>query len=319
MRRHWWDSVWYIVVLLGMTVMVLSLLVSQFHAALAVYLIGCGVLVSTLAIPRYRPPRLRPSVFSRVQFSLPGLFMAILVAAIMASHFGREVQQAERVRSQIRRIELEGGRVDMLDRALIHDQPIGVSLDGNRINDQHLLLLAELKTISRLSLRHTRITNEGLRSIGILTNLKTLNLAQTQISNEGLSYLVPLRALVRLDLSGTRVGCGCVQHLSQLPSLRNLNLSSTRVSNLDLSDLPAVSELARLNLSRTDITDEGIEKLAELSGFHQLDLSHTQITDDSLPGLGRLKIYDRLILTGTKIGDLGIDELRLKVGGQVVF
>ena len=319
MRRHRWNSVWYIVVLLGMTVTVLSLLFSQFHTALAIYLIGCGILVSTLAIPRYRPPRLRPRVFSRVRFSLPGLFMAILVVAIMASHIGRELQQAERVRSQIRRIELEGGRVDMLDRALIHDQPIGVFLDGNRINDQHLKPLAELKTISRLSLRHTRITNEGLRSIGILTNLKSLNLAQTQITNEGLSYLAPLRALVRLDLSGTRIGRGCLQHLSRLPSLRNLNLSSTRVSNLDLSDLPAGGGLARLNLSRTDITDEGIEKLAELSGFHHLDLSHTKITDDSLPGLGRLKIYDRLILSGTKIGDLGIDELRLKVGGQVVF
>lgn len=90
----------------------------------------------------------------------------------------------------------------------ISQQVIWLKLGGTSVTDEQLKDIAQLKSITRLSLEKTAITDRGLAYLNTLIHTGYLNLSFTGITDNGLQKLTGLKNLRQLYLFGTPVTAG---------------------------------------------------------------------------------------------------------------
>ena len=177
------------------------------------------------------------------------------------------------------------------------------------VDDQELLSLASLTSITALDLTDADITDVGLRIACQLPRLEKLNLdgcgrltnkelvrqltkcgqltsltlerASPQIiaAIAALPRLEELRIRSALSIEGGRV-------LARLQGLRILEINGAEFEDTHVAELLALRTLKELYLSRTGITDAGVRRLEVLVGLQLFVCVDTKVTDD---GLNRLK------------------------------
>jgi hypothetical protein len=118
-------------------------------------------------------------------------------------------------------------------------------LSVNTINvinfsDEKAKLLVPLNNhIVWLKLGDTPITDSTLVLVGQMKNLSRLHLERTKITDLGLQYLLNLPRLYLLNLTGTEVSNVGVQKLSALQQLRHLYLFKTKLNTNNWSTFKA--------------------------------------------------------------------------------
>ena len=167
-------------------------------------------------------------------------------------------------------------------------EPDSLALAGPGFTDEHLLRLANLKTLTRLDLRNSDITDDGLTALAPLTKLQRLHLAGTSITDDGLETLAGLKKL----------------------KLKTLLISSPEITDAAMVSITVHSELDELNLIGTSITDDGLKQLGRLTRLRSLSLAGGDITDNGIATvIGQCPQLTRLDLAGTRITDAGLKTL----------
>jgi hypothetical protein len=147
-----------------------------------------------------------PHTKRRFTFSTRVLLIVISVLAILFASFGqrmsRELQERQ-AKSDIQRL---GGRYDcehstslimggwpsrFMAFVLYEDfsHVTGVSLDGTRIVDDDLAVLASLPNLEGLDISGTEITDASVVHLAKLPNLKYVNAHKTKMTNAGVAEL----------------------------------------------------------------------------------------------------------------------------------
>lgn len=124
---------------------------------------------------------------------------------------------------------------------------------------------------------HIHLTKDCIPSIAQLTTLTSLSLSNTKINDENLMLMVDLQNLEELDVSKTLVSNAAVSLMKQLLSLHSINLAWTKVDDDCIVELNMCTLLVKLNLSHNTLTDNGIIKL-QLNNLTTLVLDSTQVS-----------------------------------------
>src|SRR2546430_2789343 len=96
---------------------------------------------------------------------------------------------------------------------------VEVNLNGTKVADGDLRLLAEFPEIIDLSLEHTQVGDDGMINLGPLQKLEWLNLYRTRLGDIGLKHLKALKSLQHLPVGRTNVtdaGLIYLESMSQL-------------------------------------------------------------------------------------------------------
>src|SRR5947208_12486983 len=104
-----------------------------------------------------------------------------------------EDQIVERLASLGARVFRQSGRV------------VEVNLNGTKVADGDLRLLAEFPEIIDLSLEHTQVGDDGMIYLGQMQKLEWLNLYRTRVGHMGLKHLKALMSLQQFPIGGMNV------------------------------------------------------------------------------------------------------------------
>jgi hypothetical protein len=85
-------------------------------------------------------------------------------------------------------------------------QTVVLQMANPEVDDRVLENLKGMDRLEELDLNGSRITDEGLAVVAALPNLRTLRIARTKVTDAGFrTHLLAKESLLRLDLTGTEV------------------------------------------------------------------------------------------------------------------
>ncbi|KAI9346752.1 hypothetical protein DFJ73DRAFT_464725 [Zopfochytrium polystomum] len=134
-----------------------------------------------------------------------------------------------------------------------------LDLAGFSVTDEALgeTLSGFNETLMVLRLSGNKITDEGLSHLKDLKNLTELYLDRTLITDAIFSHIKDLRHLEVLSLAETGVTDAFLRKMGTgdiCKSLKRLNLARTVVSDEGIAGLPAMEQLAAITLDQTEVT-----------------------------------------------------------------
>lgn len=178
-----------------------------------------------------------------------------------------------------------------------------LDLNDSNLEDSHLRLLANCKTLRKLSCNNTKITNAGVNEIAGLTELVSLGLEGTAIDDAAMESVGKLTGLKRLYMMNTPVTDQGVMKLKDLPNLLGIGLEGTSVTDQALETIVTMKQLVNVRLSDTAISGVGAAKLAQLPKLQELNLANTQLKTDDLGWLSECNELEVLDLMGSQVTD----------------
>ena len=108
-----------------------------------------------------------------------------------------------------------------------------LEIGGNRIANEHLAPLANLKNLEGISFRtigYTQITDAGLVSLAGLSKLREINLnGSVKVTDVGIGHFAKLMHLQKIDLGRTAVSAESAKVLGKLPALTEVQIVHSRV------------------------------------------------------------------------------------------
>jgi internalin A len=108
-----------------------------------------------------------------------------------------------------------------------------LEVGGNRIANEHLAPLANLKNLEKLAFRtigYTQITDTGLASLAGLAKLREINLnGSVKVTDVGIGHFAKLMHLQKIDLGRTAVTAESAKILGKLPALTEVQIVHSRV------------------------------------------------------------------------------------------
>lgn len=108
-----------------------------------------------------------------------------------------------------------------------------LEIGGNRIANEHLAPLANLKNLEKLEFRtigYTQITDAGLAFLAELSKLRSINLnGSVKVSDAGIAHFSKLLRLQKIDLGRTAVTAESAKVLGKLPALTEVQIVHSRV------------------------------------------------------------------------------------------
>lgn len=142
-----------------------------------------------------------------------------------------------------------------------------IELYGESVIDEHLALVADLTSLTKLAIVDGRITAAGVAHLVTLEQLEVLVL-----TNDG--------------LTGGGMTDASARSLAAKPKLHRLNLGRTDLSDAGLAELAKLPRLEHLRLGSRRITDAGVAHLAKCNTLKHLHvLGDTPLSDAALPPL----------------------------------
>ncbi|XP_062235414.1 uncharacterized protein si:ch73-173p19.1 isoform X1 [Platichthys flesus] len=190
-----------------------------------------------------------------------------------------------------------------------------LNLDGTRVTEESLKSLANLPSLSSLSLADVPVA-DGNHALQIISGLKLTHLTlpgRHSVNDSGLAYLSGLSWLLELDLTDyTQVTDQGVNQLSTMSRLKKLSLSNTQVTDAGLPSLRGLQELQELCLDRTAVTSRGVAELIVcLPHLQVLGLASTRVGDTVVRrGVIRCNQLVKINLSRTRITDHGLKFLK---------
>ena len=274
------------------------------------------------------------------QFSLKGLMLMVLVAAIPCGWLKWKIDRKARERAAVAEIKRVGGYYgydwQMARKGYDKGQPPGpvwlrkllgdnffsnvvsvslVDLSGlPELTEEWLHLLEPLSELTNIQIG-TPITDDGMRYLMRFTKVKELKLWTSGVTDSGLiglNGLTQLEGLYLERIGGTdaSVTDASLAQLKGLTKLKTLTLAGTGVTDAGLVHLRALTALEVLNLGDCRVCDAGLIHLERLPLLRELYLYETDVTDSGLVHLKGLTSLDLLYLYGTAVTDAGLVHLK---------
>jgi hypothetical protein len=176
-----------------------------------------------------------------------------------------------------------------------------VDLSGIELNDDCLIALAQLSTLTALTISGSssssvvvgvgggdgddddanyKISNSALQHISQLTRLQSLTWTDcANISQNGVGYFSCLVNLRTLFLSLCEIDSVSITHLSQcLTNLIDLRLIECSLNDHIVSSLTSIKHLQRLFLDSTQITDKCVDILLSFKHLKTLSICGTALS-----------------------------------------
>jgi hypothetical protein len=173
-------------------------------------------------------------------------------------------------------------------------EKLEISLDA--FSDEYVFQMAQIDTLTALSLEFSVFSKNGLRVLSQFPNLRSLSLAGSAFDNSDIAHdaflhsLPPLKELRSLNLSGTAIADETLFVMHQYENLESLELS--RCHNIRM--IPQgwamkLKNLKELNLGMTNLGPRPLEGLSGASSLRILSLRGTNIALEELPVLPGLR------------------------------
>ena len=249
----------------------------------------------------------------RPQFTLRGLLLVAVLVSCVMSWLGAKCEEARRQHTLLQQLGGRGllacckhpwnkevsafgsadDRVSQCLRKVFDVDPfekvcglysLGIlSSDSQCVafNDDDMLLLKELPSVSTLRLDGTQLSDEGLIHLKVLHGVESLGLDRTRVTDAGLIHLQDLPRLKELSLGDTNVTDTGVASLCGIGSLESLDLRGTKISDQAFAGLMNLPRLKRLNVSYTGITDAAVANLKQMHNLEELHLGGTQMSTEA--------------------------------------
>jgi hypothetical protein len=236
------------------------------------------------------------------QYGLRSLLLLMLVCGLLfgyVAHFRREHEREKRAIAAIKEI---GGKVETAPRGPAWLRWIAGEKAATRVVSVDLEYYiagggfttdGEHFTFSSLG---EKVTDEWLPNLKDLKYLESLNLAANEITRDGLVVLRSFPQLRNLDLSQCPIDDAALVEVGKLRELRSLNILHTQVRGDGLEHLSGLTYLSGLWLGFASPTDESS---SDDLGLVENDLRHLQ----AFPRLERLR------LRGMSISDAAVTLL----------
>lgn len=93
---------------------------------------------------------------------------------------------------------------------------VGLTLQGEAVDDEALHLAAGLDRLQSLSLRGAKVTGAGLKHLRGLPQLRELSIHDTPLTDRDIDELAALKSVVQYDLRGTQISGMGKQRLESL-------------------------------------------------------------------------------------------------------
>lgn len=263
------------------------------------------------------------------QYSIRSLLLLMLACGLLFGYVAHFRREHEREKPAITAIEEIGGKVETAPRgpawlrwiagekAAIRVVSVdleywirggGFTSDGDfvffslkeKVTDEWLPNLKDLKYLESLNLAANEITRDGLVVLRNFPQLRNLDLSQCPIDDAALVEVGKLRELRALNLLHTQVRAEGLEHLSGLTHLVELELGSASptdesstdelglVEN-DLRHLQQFPRLEKLRLRGISISDAAVTFLEALPHLAELDLHHCPVLKSTFAEMHRLK------------------------------
>jgi uncharacterized protein (TIGR02996 family) len=188
---------------------------------------------------------------------------------------------------------------------------ISLELDGDTLDDERIVPLANHGSLANLEIGGAPITERGAAAIATLP-LRRLYLPSSTIGDAGVALLGGLAKTLRslhLGHSATVSDRAC-EAIGRLTRLAFLDLSSTQVTGAGLRHIAALRDLERLDLAFLKLADRDITALLGLSRLTELNLAYSQVTDAAIDLLvDALPELERIDLTASAITRHSIERL----------
>lgn len=137
--------------------------------------------------------------------------------------------------------------------------------------------------------RNERVTDDWLKRLSDVKTLRKLDLANCAIKGEGLRHIAGLSALRELNLTLTPVNDEALRHLAGLSELRVLGLASTQCTGTGFSHLGGLSKLESVNFHFTPLNDAGLKAISGVPIAGRFWFAHTRFTDAGAVALASMK------------------------------
>jgi thiol-disulfide isomerase/thioredoxin/Leucine-rich repeat (LRR) protein len=190
----------------------------------------------------------------------------------------------------------------------IESLELGYSTNGTPPSAKQFSKLSQLKNLRELRVEMLPFDDQCLASLAELKSLTSLSLINTQVSGEGFHVLRDLPRLNKVDIY---IAEGIQPRLASLAELHHVNNLMVGIPELCVPDfawLAKMPQLTRLQIIRGLIDDRAAAHLAGLKDVENLWLDDALLSDDGLRPLLGLKNVVRLQVGGF-LTDKGILQL----------
>ena len=135
----------------------------------------------------------------------------------------------------------------------------GLDLNSERIEDADLKCLAQISSLTDLSLMGASVTDSGIADIAGLTSLETIDLSDTRITDDAIRRLSSLTNLRLVMANNTAITGSALPHLGRLPRLEWLQVRSTNIRSLELKG--GFARLRTIDLFNCPVDDACVTSL----------------------------------------------------------
>lgn len=237
----------------------------------------------------------------RLRFSLRGLLFTTLLLAVALAWCAWQLRIANREFNAAQQLRLAGA-----DVSLVRERNARAGVVQS-IFGEHFL-----NGVDRVSFFHVQKLNDNdLRPLEELRGLRELSIVHGDVTDNGLDYVMGSRNLLRLSLSGLPISKSGIVKLHLLEMLSDLDLSDTNIADDSLETIAEFSQLRVLSLRGTRVTSKGLVAIQNLQLLEVLDLANTAVDDSSLETFRNMPNLQRLIVTDTQVSGIGIKRLEL--------
>ena len=191
----------------------------------------------------------------------------------------------------------------------------GIDLSSTPVKDEHVKILAEIKTLKRIRLEDTGITDAAILSINTLPVLNYIDLKGTKVTDIAVGSLGQLKMLSVIDLRKLpNVRGESLEKLKGQKFILWLVLNGTKLSAEGCRQLGTLGNVRNVSLAYSGLDDNKVKFLKEMN-VDALDISGNNITDRSLIELSRMKALKRLVVADcSKITEKGLKEFKSRRG-----
>ncbi len=179
-------------------------------------------------------------------------------------------------------------------------------LDGNKLGDAELSVLAGLPALNQLALSSTDFSDQTLGFLPSLKLVRNLDLGECKLPEGAMEKFSAMPSLKILQLFGSDITAESLRGLAGMKGLSELLLENTTISAEDFSGLKAMPSVKRLHLYRDGVvvTDAGAAAItAVFPALEALLIDAKQLGSPGIESLAGLGLLTELRLMGASAFD----------------
>ena len=170
---------------------------------------------------------------------------------------------------------------ELIADTLANPSETTLDLQGLRVIDQDLLLLANNKHITHIHIDDGDLSEQGLAPLATLENLVQIRI-RLRLTDEAIPIITKIKSLRYLNIPKADFTDEGIKILCSHPNIELLRIGGERLSNSSLYSLATMQSLSFLHLIGVAINDEGLPALYDMPHLQSLYLDDTDVTDAGL-------------------------------------